>query len=56
MINITINYSIEGGVELGKNTNISAITIPINKNLDKYDFNNEIIIYLRVYSVIKNIA
>jgi len=44
-INITINYSIEGGIELGKNTNINTITIPINKNLDKYDFHNLNIFY-----------
>lgn len=35
---ITINYSTEGGIELGKSTIINSITIPIYKDLNDNDF------------------
>jgi succinyl-CoA synthetase beta subunit len=39
-INLTINYSQNGGIDLGKNSSIKSISIPFEKQLDNNDFFN----------------
>jgi len=39
-INLTINYSKNGGIELDKNSTIKSIMIPFDKKLDNNDFFN----------------
>jgi ATP citrate (pro-S)-lyase len=39
-INLTINYSKNGGIELDKNSSIKSIIIPFDKKLDNNDFFN----------------